>query len=183
MPDYRGCTVSLFQGVGSTVYMQGDGATPLIMVCKKGVLKIVSLLLQHGANIDAQCKVYTEWNMYSYTYRRGHLHYIPCTSTMQNGITAVSEACQMGHLEVVKVLCSHGASLDVTSQVRKLLDKQRAPQSLMYLRIERLYSTNVCLYNKQCGCGAVYTWKETIITEYPGSGELLCSYLYPEHVS
>ena len=39
-------------------------------------------------------------------------------SPLQNGITAVHVACQEGHLDIVKVLESHGAALDAVSEVR-----------------------------------------------------------------
>jgi ankyrin repeat protein len=37
---------------------QEDGATPLIMACTSGGKDVVNLLLTHGANLHAQCKVW-----------------------------------------------------------------------------------------------------------------------------
>ena len=84
---------------------------------------------------------------------------------MQNGVTAVHVACEEGHLEVVKVLCSHGASLDITSQVSCLVSKGHQCHWLPSLPVEWPYSADVCLCRKQCGCGAVSTRNEAIFTQ------------------
>jgi ankyrin repeat protein len=92
------------------------GETALHLACARGAVGVVSELLAAGAQIEARAKVS---DLVSCECLSQQLTvFTLSTLSLQSGWTPLHHACFKGHLEVVTVLLSAGASIEVQTKVR-----------------------------------------------------------------
>ena len=92
------------------------GRTPLLWAAAEGKAHVVELLLERGANMDAQTKVRPREESVSCTPRPCSDGVVACVCPLtlrvhQSGNTALSRAAAYGHADVAKVLLAAGAEV------------------------------------------------------------------------
>ena len=105
----------------SNVILQQDeeyGITALGLACSEGNKAIAELLILKGANVNSKDKV-SEWgrlnsslNLYNHSFF-DYGYQFP----LQNGFTPLHRACRENHTDVVNLLLTYGAKIDVSAKV------------------------------------------------------------------
>jgi ankyrin repeat protein len=89
-----------------------DGNTPLILACKKGHYDVVEKLLDSGASIEAQNKLYNIILMQDDIEDFGMQGIVDQSQSGNFGQTALMSACHKGQVDIINLLLSRGASID-----------------------------------------------------------------------
>ncbi|MEJ2111162.1 MAG: ankyrin repeat domain-containing protein [Acidobacteriota bacterium] len=89
-------------------------ATPLILASQNGHAEIVRLLLDAGANANANPFKYTPHSDYEVSYTPADLLPVVHQSEIVYEATALHTASRNGHTEIVKLLLEAGANVDAT---------------------------------------------------------------------
>ena len=98
----------------------------MISAANRGLVKVVEMLLEKGANVDLQKKVRQQLGA------RARILCLFCILTTrlpspwQDGVTALILAADKGHVKVVEMLLEKGANLDHQRKVRQQLVHGRA---------------------------------------------------------
>ena len=92
---------------------QGEfAATPLIAASDKNHIEVARFLIEHGASIDYQTKVFD--NLFLFSNLLIILHFcIP----PQRGYSALQAACNNGNTDIVKLLIQSNANIELKNQV------------------------------------------------------------------
>ena len=101
--------------------MSGDQETPLYVASGWGHLGVVSLLLQHNADVHAKATSYYNWTSLHTASTVGSAKIVQALLEHGANINALSAsnstplkwASAHGHLEVVRLLLSHGADVHI----------------------------------------------------------------------
>jgi len=99
--------------------VKGHGMTPLLWACHEGHEGCVTLLLDHGANIEVQSE--DGWTPLHYACFNGHEgcvtllldHGANVEVQSDDGWTPLLLACQYGHEGCVTLLLDHGANMEI----------------------------------------------------------------------
>ena len=97
-----------------------------MMAAIRGYADIINLLVDHGANLDAQNKVVSPVCLLVCSVVLGIAN-VTRYSTKQIGATALMLAANRGHNEVIRILLEAGANVHIKDMVRE------SPMSVYYM--------------------------------------------------
>jgi uncharacterized protein len=97
-----------------------EGDTPLIWACLFGSYNIAQILIEHGADVNANGDAYHRWSPLSCASFQGQLSIVQLllslganvNATDDYGDTALMSAAKEGHTEIVTVLLAAGANVN-----------------------------------------------------------------------
>ena len=87
--------------------------TPLMTACLEGHFKVTMFLINNGANVNVQSKVFD--NLF-YHHNLFTIPHVP----PQIGQSALQYACDRGHADIVKFLIQSHANIDLKNKVGSL---------------------------------------------------------------